>query len=151
MIRTFKQPRSSKHKEGVPITLEVCEEGPIAGCARYDASPSWQRYAATGGIALFKAITAIKLSPAVWQELRKALAAKNPASWRFCSSRGLYSANPCFVFVFRPWQEKVFLSRRTLHLLTGVGSAEFLQGTGAERTVCVQGGGGQPNSSSTEA
>ena len=62
-----------------------------------------------------------------------------PVSWGFCSSRGLYSANPCFVFglVFRPWQEKVFLSRRPLHLLTGVDSAEFLRGTGAEKTVCV--------------
>jgi hypothetical protein len=61
------------------------------------------------------------------------------ASWGFCSSRGLYSANPCFVFrlVFRPWQEKIFLSGRPLHLLTGVDSAEFLRGAGAERTVCV--------------
>ena len=62
-----------------------------------------------------------------------------PASWGFCSSRGLYSANPCFVFglVFRPWQENVFLSGRTLRLLTGVYSAEFLRGPGSERTVCV--------------
>jgi hypothetical protein len=29
------------------------------------------------------------------------------------------------------------LSRRTLHLLTGVDSAEFLRGSGTERTVCV--------------
>jgi hypothetical protein len=61
------------------------------------------------------------------------------ASWGFGSGSGLYSANPRFVFgpVFRPWQRKVFLPRRPLRLLTGVCSAEFLRGSGAERTLCV--------------
>jgi hypothetical protein len=68
-----------------------------------------------------------------------ACAAMYPSSWGFCSSRGLNSANHCFVIGldFRPWQEKVFLPRRPLRLLTGVCSAEFLRGAGAESTVCV--------------
>jgi hypothetical protein len=116
---------------------------------------SLQKSAYCAGIGIFNTLPlflSVLMNHNVMPDMLHTL--KYSASWGFCSSRDLYSANTCFVLGlgFRPWQEKVFLSRRTLHLLTGVDSAEFLRGSGAESNVCVcVGRQGQPNSSSAGA